>query len=162
MSVDDRAGDCRQDFVSGVLALGLGIWYRTEAHKIENSLLSDAVGAGGVPGAVGGLVALVGVILIIKGLWGWMRTREALDEIKVDWTAHVLAACLVLLLFAYAYLLPLLGYVMAIVMLIGSAAYLGGARNYKTLLIFAVVSGPLLWLLFSQLLNVRLPMATWF
>lgn len=145
-----------RDIATGVLAMVFGGLYRQQAHRIENSLLSDAVGAGGVPGAIGGLMLLAGAGLLAKGLW--RMWKAPVPEVGMpNWPTHRMALSLLAVLATYVVALPVLGYLLAMPLLMAGIAWLAGARTHRTVLLVAAVGGPLLWFTFDRVLQVRLP-----
>lgn len=157
----DRA-QRRRDAVTGALALAVSVVYVMQARGIENSLLSDEVGAGGVPAAVGGLLGVVGAVLLIKGLLKGrssqvVSTEASPPDAPTDWRVHGMAAGLLLVLAVYVWLLPRLGYVISIVAMVAAVAWLAGSRRWRTIAAMAVITGPLLWLVFDRVLQVRMP-----
>lgn len=153
---DTQAHPHGRDIATGVVAMVFGGLYRQQAHSIENSLLSDAVGAGGVPGAIGGLMLLVGAGLTAKALWNLWRAPVPEDG-PPNWPRHRMALSLLAVLAAYVAALPVLGYLLAMPLLMAGVAWLAGARAHRTVLLVAAVGGPLLWFTFDRVLQVRLP-----
>jgi putative tricarboxylic transport membrane protein len=151
-------GQLRRDAVTGALALAVSVVYVVQARGIENSLLSDEVGAGGVPAAVGVLLGVVGAVLLFKSLLrGRPSTGIATEDPPTDWHVHRMAAGLLLVLATYVWLLPRLGYVISIVAMVAAVAWLAGSRRWRTIAAMAVVTGPVLWLVFDRVLQVRMP-----
>ena len=148
----------RRDRITGAIALAVSVVYVMQARGIENSLLSDEVGAGGVPAAVGVLLGVVGAILLVKSM---VKVRHpgapTGPEPPTDWRAHGMAAALLLVLAVYVWLLPRLGYMASVVAMVGAVAWLAGSRQWRTMAAMAVVTGPLLWLVFDRVLQVRMP-----
>ena len=68
---------------------------------------------------------------------------------------------LVLILCAYAALLPLAGYPLSICLLVLFAGWLAGAALRPPLLLCAAAAGPVMWGLFGFLLQVRMPAGIW-
>ena len=62
---------------------------------------------------------------------------------------------------AYAVLLPILGYPLALALLIGGVAVYGGARLSPTLGAIAATGGLAFWLFFAKFLGVMLPLGIW-
>ena len=147
------------------------------ARGIEDSLLSDAVGAGGVPQGVGLAMGAAAVALFAKSFIGSdpealatptpstsstaVATPAAAHDQRLHW-AHTLLRTggLVLILVGYGVLLPLLGYPLTVGLLVAASGWLAGAAPRWPLAVFAAASGALLWLLFDQLLRVRMPVGT--
>lgn len=135
------------------------------ARSIEDSLLSDAVGAGGVPQGVGLAMAAAALALFIKSFTDADAdagaAAAAADAVAKPWRPTLLrTAALVLILVLYGVLLPLLGYPFTVSLLVGASGWLAGAAPRWPLAGFALASGPALWLLFDRLLQVRMPVGT--
>jgi putative tricarboxylic transport membrane protein len=163
--------DNSRDRITGGVGLVLSVAYVTYAKGIEDSLLADAVGASGVPIGVGVMLGLASLALLIKtGLQAipvlasssaTIGAADVADEStepeERSTHPHRMALCLLLVLAAYVALLPLVGYVIDMGLLIGAVAWLAGARKPKSVLVCAVLAGPLLWLMFDWALQIRLP-----
>lgn len=161
-------GDRSASLVTGCGGLGLSVVYILAARRIEDSLLADPVGAAGVPVAIGGLMALVSTVLILKGSLagrGSARRKEAeaaiADETPASLRPHALAGGLLLILATYLIALPWLGYVVSVGLMAAAVGWFAGGRQAPVLIGFAVVTGPLLWLLFDVALRVRMPPGIW-
>jgi putative tricarboxylic transport membrane protein len=148
-----------------LLALGVAVFaasYVAAARGIEDSLLSDAVGAGGVPQAVGVALMVAAVALFAKSFLA--RRAQAADApakpANAGRATALRSAALVAILLIYGALLPWLGYPLSISLLVGACGWLAGAAPRVPLLLCAVFSGPGLWLLFDRLLQVRMPLGT--
>ena len=178
----------QRDRLLALLAAVLAVSYVMAARGIEDSLLSDEVGAGGVPQAVGVLMLVAAVALFGKSFMGLTRgetrgePRSATsgathaDPSQAAAAARAKAptatgsdrrrfavrtAGLVLILVGYTLLLPLAGYMLSISLLVLSAGWLAGAALRLPLLLAAALAGPLLWGLFGYLLQVRMPAGSW-
>lgn len=160
--------------VTGALGLVFSLAYIAKANSIEDSLLADAVGASGVPVGIGSLMAAASAVLLVKALMpvaskqvadaagrGDGTTHVAQTPEKASLRPHLLAAGLVAILVAYMLVLPLLGYVVSIGLMAAAVAWFAGGREAKTLLGFALLTGPLLWFLFDFALKVRMPAGMW-
>lgn len=146
-----------RDRLLGVLTVAFSTSYVLAARSIEDSLLADAVGAGGVPQGVGIAMALAGIGVFATS---WKSAPGAADAVPDELpTAQVVlrTVALVALLLAYALLLPWIGYVPAIFLLLLASGLLAGAPPGLTLFATAGLGAPLLWLLFDQVLQVRMP-----
>ena len=180
----DRLADHLRD---RLLAVGTAVFaasYVSAARGIENSLLSDAVGAGGVPQAVGIAMGLAAVALFIKSFSAAAK-RAGPDEVvdgdeaagdatsalapSADSTSAVATSpgsvllrsgALVLILIGYGLLLPLLGYALTISLLVLASGWLAGAALRAPLLACAAIAGPALWALFDKALQVRMPLGS--
>ena len=168
----------QRDRVLALLAAVLAVSYVMAARGIEDSLLSDEVGAGGVPQAVGVLMLVAAVTLFGKSFIGTTGDRRTtpIDPSEAAAAARAKAptatasdrlrfitrtAGLVLILVGYTVLLPLAGYTLSIGLLVLAAGWLAGAPLRTPLLLAAAVAGPMFWMLFGYLLQVRMPAGSW-
>ena len=153
----------------GLLGAVVGIFaiaYIASARAIEDSLLADAVGAGGVPQAAGIVLLLAALALLGKSCFG----RQPVDAAPATTAAtptegrarSFISAALALVLLGYALLLPLLGYIVSISLLVLAVALLGGARRRLPLALCTALSGVALWALFELVLKVRMPVGSLF
>ena len=151
-------GERQRDRLLAVVVAAFAASYVASARGIEDSLLSDAVGAGGVPQGVGIVMGLAAVALFAKSFIG----TSGRDQSESDpWLPILLrTGGLVLILLAYGALLPWLGYPLTICLLVGASGWLAGAKPNLSLLLCAAVSGPSLWAMFDQALQVRMPVGT--
>jgi hypothetical protein len=157
--------DPQRDRLLAVLAALFAASYVAAARGIEDSLLSDAVGAGGVPQGVGIAMLMAAVALFAKS-WRCERGAAAASvQAEGDGAAGPLGrrevalrtGGLVALLLGYALVLPWLGYPLSVSLLVAAVGRLAGAPPKAPLWLFAAASGPLLWLLFDRALQVRMP-----
>jgi len=133
-----------------------------QARAIEDSLLADSVGAGGVPQGVGVALGLAALALLAKSWFGPGNAgaaapsaagSNATGERAGAWRT----AGLVVVLLVHALALPWLGYGVTVVALLLACGWLAGAPLKLPLLLTALLGGPLLWVLFDRLLRVRMP-----
>jgi hypothetical protein len=147
-----------------LLAVGVAVFaaiYVAAARGIEDSMLSDAVGAGGVPQGVGIAMLVAAVALFIKTFIGQETAAKAQAEAEVEEAGGLWrTAGLVLILVGYGLLLPVLGYPLTVSLLVLASGWLAGAAFKLPLWLCAALSGPLLWGLFDQLLQVRMPVGS--
>lgn len=109
-------------------------------------MLSDNVGADGVPK---GLAVALAVFSILIAL----RRKPAEGPAALQPRALGVAA----LGFAYVALAPLIGYVVAITLLTGAAALYYGAPRRWTIGAFALGTAAILWATFGWMLGIPLP-----
>lgn len=158
-------GAAQRDRVLALLAAALALTYVVGARGLEDSLLSDAVGAGGVPQAVGVTMLVAAIALFGKSFISAKRGMDTVPAIEADSAtdgrSFVLRTVgLVLILCVYAALLPLAGYPLSISLLVLAAGWLAGAPLRLPLLLCATTAGPVMWGLFGFLLQVRMPLGT--
>lgn len=165
--MSQQLSDASLDKVTGVLGMLLAMGYGYLAYTMEDSLLADAVGAGGVPLGVSVSLFAAAFILFLRAWWRTSHKSEIRqvlqdgEETLNGLHPHVKAGALLLILAVYVGLLPFLGYVLSIGLLVMAAAALGGARRWPVLLACAALSGPILWLIFDMALGIGLPTGFW-
>ena len=153
------------DFLLGGICLVAGATYYSVASTIPKSMLSDEIGPGGVPAAVGLAAIVVSVLIMLKAMVVWNQERlaaklvspVAADEAEETGGSHWLSVSLVMVLVSLILVLPILGYIISIFLLIMvSAALSGHAKNLK-LLVFSLVSSVTLYVIFHFVMSVKLP-----
>ena len=161
-----RFGAAQRDRVLALLAAALAVTFVIGARGIEDSLLSDAVGAGGVPQGVGVAMLVAAIALFAKSFRGsavqaTAPARHTSENAGLPWPAVALrTAGLVAILAGYGVLLPRLGYPLTVSLLVLASGWLAGAAPRWPLWLCAVIAGPLLWALFDWALKVRMPIGT--
>jgi putative tricarboxylic transport membrane protein len=155
------------DFYLGVGAIALsGAWLYV-ASDIQESMLSDATGAGGIPRVLGYLMAVLGLLLCLRSVSfkrqvGSARPTEPAPEnsVPAGWKNNPNLQALILLgiLAGYVVLAPYLGYLAVTALLLGVVAAYGGAPVDRKLLLVSACGGIALWLSFAWALNI--PMQT--
>ncbi len=159
----------RSNLIAALAGIVLSLAYVWQARSIEDSLLADEVGAGGVPTGVGLVLLAASLGLFIKSLLSWFKAapggpEPVQEQAKTEdqaWYPHRKALGLLAILGCYVALLPWLGYVVSIGLMAVAVVRFDGVRINRTLLVFALVIGPVLWFLFSYLLQVRMPAGLW-
>jgi putative tricarboxylic transport membrane protein len=152
------------DRLTGCLGMAFSSMYIYQASLIEDSLLADAVGVAGVPTAMGYLMLVASLFLFLKS---WLKTKQK-AELSEDATEpggsehpHLKALGLLVILAAFVAIVPALGFVVSIGLFVAVVAYYAGARDAKTLLWCALITGPMLWLSFDYALEIHLPTGMW-
>jgi hypothetical protein len=161
--MSDGLSDRATSIVTGAIGLAASLSYIVAARGIEDSLLADAVGASGVPVAVGILMALTSAALLAKGVLAKASSKaEPAQEAEVSpLRAHALAIGLIAILAGYLVVLPWLGYIVSVGLLAAVVAWFAGGRERTTLIGFAVLTGPVLWFFFDFALKIHMPAGFW-
>jgi hypothetical protein len=151
-----------RDAVAGLGLLFLAGAYGWAAAQVQDSSLSDEVGATGLPFVLAILLAGLAVLLIARsflvGKAAPGRAAPALpdgDEEPAAPPRRVLG--LIGLAALYALLAPVLGYVVALALTLAGVAAYEGARLSWRLGAVALGGSALFWLLFVRLLGVEQP-----
>jgi putative tricarboxylic transport membrane protein len=159
--------DAQVDRITGALGVLLSVSYVLYARGIEDSLLADGVGANGVPTGVGVVLLLASLALFCKS-WAASSSvaeQDATEENTAEEAGakhpHRMALGLLGILAAYVAMLPVLGYIVSIGLLVGSVAWLAGARKRVSVLACMLIAGPALWLMFDWALEIHMPMGLW-
>ena len=144
----------RGDLALGLGAVMLAAGYLRLAGHIPESLLSDTVGAAGLPRAVGSALGVVGVLLCARSVLRAGPQREAAGE---GWRPHLRALGLLAILFGYVLLAPWLGYAVATGLLLAAGAAYAGARRGRDLVLVPAIAALVFWLLFVQAFGIPMP-----
>jgi len=146
------------------LGIAVSSMYVYQASLIEDSLLADAVGVAGVPTAIGYLMLAASMCLFLKSWWKTKQKAEVSEEETEPGGSehpHWKALGLLALLAAFVAIVPVLGFVVSIGLFVAAVAYYAGARDAKTLMWCALLTGPMLWLSFDYALEIHLPTGMW-
>jgi putative tricarboxylic transport membrane protein len=155
----------RTDFFLGIGAIAVSIGYLYVASGIQESMLSDTVGASGVPKALGWVMAGLGLLLCLRSLsFGTTDAKSSAEptsseteETPAGMRPHLQALGLLGVLIGYILLAPYLGYVVSIGILVAAVARYGGAPFNRNMLLISAAAGIGFWLVFSQLLGISMP-----
>lgn len=154
----------RSDFFLGLGGIALGSGYLYVASGIQDSLLSDSVGAAGVPNALGWVMAALGALLCVRSV-SFAKTEAAAGAVVMPAKAepahtgmhpHLQALCLLAILVGYVVLAPYLGYMVTIALLVAAVARFGGAPLNRNMLLISAASGVGLWVVFAWLLGISM------
>jgi len=143
----------RGDFALGLGAIVMAAAYLRLADGIPESLLSDTVGAAGLPRAVGWALGCVGVLLCGRSL---LHAAPAAAT-PAGWRPHLRALGLLAILFAYVLLAPWLGYAAATGLLLAAGAAYAGVRRARELVLIPLIAALVFWLLFVQAFGIPMP-----
>jgi putative tricarboxylic transport membrane protein len=137
------------DLWIGLALMGFAAAYYAGALAIPDSLLSDEVGAAGLPKVLGLTLGACGALLAVRSQ-GFAPMR-----VRLDMSPQALG--LVGVLIAYILVLPAVGYPLAMAALIAVAALLAGARLTPWLAVTAAAAGLGFWLIFVTLFGIAMP-----
>jgi hypothetical protein len=137
------------DLWIGLALIALAAAYYAEARAISDSLLSDEVGAAGLPTLLAAVLAVSGAALAVRS--------QGAAAIRVTFAFAPQALGLVALMVAYIFLLPITGYPLLIAALVAGVALLAGARPTVGLGLTAILAGAFFWLTFHWLFGITMP-----
>ncbi|MDB5745508.1 MAG: Tripartite tricarboxylate transporter TctB family protein [Massilia sp.] len=156
------------DLTLGVVTMLVAGAYIALAAQIPESLLSDEVGASGLPTALGWAMGMIGALLAARSL---RRSPSApaeaapdeagdTEEFAAGMRPHWMALGLLAMLSVFVIVAPYLGYIVTTALLLAGAAWFSGALRDRMLLPIALVGAAALWLLFDVLLAIPLPVGS--
>jgi hypothetical protein len=139
----------RRDLVCAALGLALAAAYWIAANALPESLLSDAVGADGLPKAYAVVLAALSLLIAVQA---WRKPSAAGSGER-----HARALGIAGLGYVYVALAAFIGYTLSVILVTGAATWYYGARRPIAIALFAIASGAFLWLMFAYVLNVSMP-----
>jgi putative tricarboxylic transport membrane protein len=150
-----------KDVLAGAGLLVVSGLYYAATLQIQQSSLSDEIGPTGLPLILAGLLSGLSVLLMVRG-WAMARADPFPAAVSVsdeDEPAAPVRRALGFLGLGllYVVLSPIVGYVVALTMLIAAVAIYEGARPNWPLLAVALGGAGVFWLLFVGLLGVEQP-----
>jgi hypothetical protein len=161
------------DFTLGIGAILVAGVYLALAAQIPTSLLSDEVGASGLPNAVGWSLAAIGTLLAVRSVrFGPAALAGAADAASDGAGAgspdgkggamrpHWLALGLLGIMSLFVVVAPVLGYVASTSLMLGGVALFSGAPRNRMLVVTALLGAVSLWLLFDKTLGIALPVGS--
>ena len=147
-----------KDALSGIILLVVAAAYYWATLQIPDSSLSDEVGAQGLPRILAFLLAGLAVLIVLRGLMARPKTAAVAATDPEDADAPPRRALGLLAIAAgYVVLAPLVGYAIALGLLIGSVALYEGMKASWGVAAVAAGGAIVFWLLFVQLLGVEQP-----
>jgi putative tricarboxylic transport membrane protein len=143
-----------RDMLCGVIGLALAASYYALADALPVSLLSDEIGADGVPKSLAVGLALCSLLLIgraalVRGAPSGDGSSSALD--------HARSLGIIVLGALYAALAPVIGYVPALALLLAATALYFGAGFSLRLVLVSTLGAGLFWAMFAKMLGVAMP-----
>jgi len=146
-----------RELALGLIALALAAVYYATADALPVSLLSDEVGADGVPKALAVALGLLGLAQIARAFLRLARAEGGDAPSGEDWRAHLRALGLLGLAVLYVVVAPHVGYLIATMALLLAVTLYAGQRLSPQVAAVSVAGGAVLWLAFAKLLGVALP-----
>lgn len=137
------------DLWAGLALMAVAAAYYGSALGIQQSLLSDEIGAAGLPKILAIALGLAGALLAVRS--------QGSTAIKVTPRLTAQAAGLLALIAVYIIALPILGYPLAIAALVASVALLAGTPPTPGVAITAIAAGLGFWVIFAWLLSISVP-----
>lgn len=154
----------------GALLIVAAVLALVQALSVRSVGSSFVLGPGFFPLLIGVLLALVGGALVLRSVWTLRSTRpeepadepdEAPDEPQPRLGKPARIGLLLVLLVAFALLLPFAGYVVSSALLFtGTALLLGSPHRWRTLAAGWTLAA-VVFLAFDRLIGLTLPTGPW-
>ena len=157
----------RKDVAAGGILLVLAALYYWQTRQILDSSLADAVGPKGLPLMLGAGLAIVAALITLRGAMAFRRAKKAaapppaVDEGETSVASIPRALGLLAIGVGYILIGPIVGYPVAVGMLIAAVVLYEGGKPSLGLLAVAAGAGVGLWILFVLLLGTEQPQS-WF
>jgi putative tricarboxylic transport membrane protein len=145
----------RGDLGLGLGAIALAALVLHLAGRIPESLLSDSVGATGLPRAVAWALGIVGGLLCVRSLW--RAEPRPQPSAGGGLRPHLRALGLLAILAGYVLVAPWLGYAASTGLLLAAGAAYAGAPSNRQLVLVPVLAAIVFWLLFVQAFGIPMP-----
>jgi putative tricarboxylic transport membrane protein len=150
-----------RDIALGITALIFSVVYISEASRIPRSALGDSVGAGGIPTALGWIMAGAAVLLIVHQLWlrrmGDLVEAKVTEAFEAPGRTALVAGGVVLIAALYIAVIRWLGYLPSTALLLAAMLlYQRVPLTWRTAAV-AIGGSIALWLLFDAFLGISLP-----
>ncbi len=159
-----------KDFGFACAALAFAVGYYLMADAIPTSLLSDAVGPGGLPKAYGVVLGGLALILLAQALITWRRSSAVApraaadsqgDRVHVPRVQLIRVGGMLAIGVIYVLVVPWLGYIVSLTGLITATCYYQGGAVTRQLGLVALAGALFFWLLFVVVLRIPQPPGIW-
>lgn len=163
--------DRRIDVAVAAAFAALGAFMIWQAGLIREGMMRDPIGPRAAFYVCGGVLLVGGLVVIAGHLRRWSRqahhmVRAEGTQDETEFPASALRAfALIGAAVAYAALFEVLGFLIATPLFIGAALAVMGKRNWVSVAVIAVVFTVVAYVIFAQVLSVRMPvgpLTPWF
>ena len=144
-----------RDTICGALGLVLAVAYFVLADALPVSLLSDEIGADGVPKSLAVGLALCSLLLVGRSVLLRKASSERDEAVSLREHAHSLG--IIALGAVYTAIAPAIGYPPALALLLVAAALYFGTAFTVRLVLVSALGAALFWALFVKMLGVAMP-----
>lgn len=156
-----------RDFHLGLIVVVLALAYGGLAHDLPVSLLSDHVGADGVPKLLAIMLGALGLGLMWRGFRA-SATPLSLPSSGLGSApsgsaafSHWRAAGLLAIGIAYVAIMPWLGFPVTTALLVIVAAIYAGLCLDRIVIATGIGAGLAFWLVFVKVLGIAMPLGAW-
>ena len=144
-----------KDFQAGLLTALFGVagWLYTHATvTTSNSLVASGIAADFYPKCLFGALVLCGLFLMYQSFMKLPEERQTFP--RTDWKSVIITF---VLMFAYAFLLDIAGFIISSILFMFVFMLFLGERNWKTLILVPVLGSIGVFLVFGKLFMIALP-----
>jgi hypothetical protein len=144
-----------RDIASGGVLLVLSVaLYLAIPGQVE-TLTGDTLTPASLPFAITGIIGVLSAVLLFQGI----RTRRASASsgIAVETGGLLYVGATIVVMIAYAALIPWIGYIAATAAVLLLLALLFNNRNWKQILVMMVIAPPAIMIFFRYTMLVLLP-----
>ena len=149
-----------RDLAFGLVVAAIAGAYSFQATRIPTNLLSDKVGAGGMPFLLGLVVASLGLLLAARSaiaLARPARNGSDSDDDRFFSLAHLKGFLVLLIGAAYVVLVPVVGYLVGLFLLIAATSVAAGLRLSLRNALVAAAIALVMALIFVTLMHTSQP-----
>ena len=146
----------KRQFWEGLLiaALGAAILVLIPSQIRVFAGLETALSPAFLPTLIGIGLLIVGFLIIVVSLFA--KTQNA-KEINISGKALKKIILAAIILFLYAFLFPIVGFLTTSFIFIGILSFLCGQRNFVKILILMLLIPAIVWMMFELLFSIPLP-----
>jgi putative tricarboxylic transport membrane protein len=146
----------KREVFCGVLSLVFGVVYYIAAMDVPQSMLSDEVGADGIPKALAVAFMIFGVLQVGRAFLG-LKAAESGELAGLDLRTHLRSFGMIAIGIGYLIATPFLGYPLTVTVLIFVVAVYAGQALTWRLAGISAVGGFAMWFCFVKALGITMP-----
>jgi len=162
----------RKDLIGAAIALALaGAYWIGATHIPRSSLIGKGVGADALPQGLAIVLAILAVILVTQAFWRWRRMTSAMPAEKSAGSGeetltearrrHLRAGGMLLIGVGFLLLVEIIGYILAIFLMICVTVVYNGRRMSWWVAGFAALLTAIFYALFDLILHIPMPSGLW-
>ncbi len=150
----------RDDWIFGLISLSLGGFVLLNIEELRTVRSMDPAGPIALPGILAWLMIAIGAVHIAASLYLKLQNRTPSEKTrKKEDRANIAPVCLITLSsIFFIFLLPYVGYLVAMPLLIASIMFIAGVRELKRLITTPLFVSGILFAMFFYGLRVNLPL----
>jgi hypothetical protein len=155
--------DKRADLALAVVVMLLGLAVVYLSRDIRHGVLQDPIGPAGFASVLGGLIAALGLILVVRRLVSWRRSGGRVyadggegDELGLP-ASGIRPFVILAVGFGWDLMLPRIGFIVATWLACLVAMVAMRTRSVVKLVVIPICFSLLTWVLFTRLSGLRFP-----